>query len=127
MSTVMIVMGAVYKDDCPLQPFIPIYLMVSGVTFLVAVLLYFLAWMWDIYSRVLGGVILTFSFAWLITGSVWVFGVISEYNDSAQCNDTIYYYAVAMVIVQYTLIAGVLALIFCFGFSLRSYVYERID
>ncbi|XP_073410786.1 uncharacterized protein [Dendrobates tinctorius] len=114
MSISMIAMGAVYKDNCPLQPFIPIYLMVSGVTMLVAVLLYFLEFMWNIYSRVLGG-------------SVWVFGVVSEYEDPAQCNDAVYYFTFAMVIAQYLLIAVVLVLFFCFGFSPRSYMYERIE
>ncbi|XP_073410785.1 transmembrane protein 272-like isoform X1 [Dendrobates tinctorius] len=127
MSISMIAMGAVYKDNCPLQPFIPIYLMVSGVTMLVAVLLYFLEFMWNIYSRVLGGIILTFSLVWLIAGSVWVFGVVSEYEDPAQCNDAVYYFTFAMVIAQYLLIAVVLVLFFCFGFSPRSYMYERIE
>ncbi|XP_075693001.1 transmembrane protein 272-like [Rhinoderma darwinii] len=126
LSIAMIVMGAIYKDDCPIQPYIPIFLMVLGVTHLVVYLLLFLRYVLENCSIVLEGLIGMFSFAWFITGSVWVFSLYSKNKGPNFCDQNLYSFAFGFLIFEYVLI-GIGLILPCFGCSVRSYLYERVE
>jgi hypothetical protein len=76
----MIVIGAIHLNDCPRQRFIPIYLIVFGCTLIVMSIfcilyLCFVSKRWLVIISITVGIILAlFNVAWLIAGSVWVFG-----------------------------------------------------
>ncbi|XP_022103107.1 uncharacterized protein LOC110985938 isoform X1 [Acanthaster planci] len=105
----MIVMGALYKDDCPVEPKIPIYLIVNGSVGIVKSLLDLIvrcgrlnqednnteeqkSTKGDICSHFLG----CFLFAFFIAGNVWVY---SNYppsdivSDPNYCYGPLYYFA----------------------------------
>ncbi|KAG8563563.1 hypothetical protein GDO81_016132 [Engystomops pustulosus] len=104
LSIAMIVIGAVYKDDCPNQAYIPIFLLVTGITHLVLILLYFIRCVFEVCSMVLEGLLGIFSFAWFIAGSVWVFSMYSENKGPTLCNPIVYYFAFGFLIFEYVLI-----------------------
>ncbi|CAI9600197.1 unnamed protein product, partial [Staurois parvus] len=118
----MIVMGAVYKDKCPIQPYIPIFLMVTGATHLAAFLILLVRSVFETCSMILEGLIGTFSFAWFITGSVWVFKIYKEYE--GQCDKDLYLFAFGILLCEYVLI-GLALLCPCFCGTPRAYFYER--
>ncbi|XP_044126012.1 transmembrane protein 272-like [Bufo gargarizans] len=124
LGIAMIVMGAIYKDECPIQPSIPIFLLVAGVTHLVFIILLFLRRVLETCSIVLEALIGMFSFAWFITGSVWVFSLYSKNIDSSQCDQNLYFFAFGFLIFQYVVI-GLSLIVPCFGCSVRSFFYER--
>ncbi|XP_066439814.1 uncharacterized protein [Eleutherodactylus coqui] len=68
LGIALIVMGAIYKDDCPIQPYIPIFLLVTGVIHLMAVLIHFLKCVLETCGMVLQGIIGMFGFAWFVVG-----------------------------------------------------------
>ncbi|KAM4017626.1 transmembrane protein 272-like isoform 1-T2 [Anomaloglossus baeobatrachus] len=126
LSIAMIAIGAIYKDDCPVQPYIPIFLLAFGVTHLVVVLILLLRGVLEICSLILEGLIGFFTFAWFITGSIWVFSLYSKDKGPDLCNETLYYFAFGVLIFEYVLIG--LSLIFpCIGCSLKICFYERLE
>ncbi|KAM3918762.1 transmembrane protein 272-like [Leptodactylus fuscus] len=126
LAIASVVIGAIYKDNCPIQPRIPIFLMVTGGTHLAFVLFFFLRCFLEICSIVLEGMIGIFSFVWFIIGSVWVFGVYSQYKGPDQCDEILYYFAFAFLIFEYVII-GLGLIVPCCTCSLRTFWYERLD
>ncbi|KAM9302148.1 transmembrane protein 272-like [Gastrophryne carolinensis] len=121
LSTAMIVMGALYKDQCPIQPYIPIFLLVTGASHLAVIAVLFLKFVSEICSMVLEGIIGIFSFAWFIVGSIWVFKVYPEYEGN--CNKELYLFAFGILCVEYVLI-GLSIFCPCFCCAKRIF-YER--
>lgn len=101
----MIILGAIYKDQCPVQRLIPIYLIVSGSCYLVKNLI-------DLcirykssdeeeqhghtpmnsFSRLLG----CFLFGFFIAGNVWIYSNYppsSDETSSMYCHPVVYYFA----------------------------------
>lgn len=66
--------GAIYKDQCPIQPNIPIFLIVTGVTHLAALGVLFVGSIAETCGMVLEGLIGLFSFAWFIVGKYCILG-----------------------------------------------------
>ncbi|XP_069824250.1 transmembrane protein 272-like [Dendropsophus ebraccatus] len=126
LSAALIAMGAIYKDDCPVQPRIPIFLMVTGVTHLVIGFLFCLKCGFDICTEILKGMIGMFSFVWFIIGSVWVFSLYHDQKGPDQCDQNLYYFAFGYLILEYVFI-GLGLIIPCFRWSLRTFWYERLD
>ncbi|XP_063801208.1 transmembrane protein 272-like isoform X2 [Pseudophryne corroboree] len=122
LSIAMIVMGAIYKNDCPIQPYIPIFLLVTGITHLVAIFVLFLRIVLETCSLVLEALLGTFSFAWFIAGCVWVFKLYNYYEGF--CNQSLYLFAFGILIFECVMIF--LSMIApCFGCSTRTLLYER--
>lgn len=126
LSIAMIVIGAIYKDDCPDQPYIPIFLMGTGGTYLVFFLIFFLRCVLETCSIILEGLIGMLSFAWFIIGSVWVFSMYAKQKGPNHCDQNLYYFAFGFLIFEYVLI-GIGMVVPCFRCLARSYFYERFD
>ncbi|XP_061103809.1 transmembrane protein 272-like [Conger conger] len=115
-----IVLGTIYLDKCPVQPYIPIYVLVSGVFTMVLSLLSCLpcareseepqnplssictAW---------NSLMILFLFCWFIAGNVWIYSVYApsyDPNDLTQyCHKTLYLFAFWLTTLVYILV-GVL-------------------
>lgn len=124
-----IVMGAEHIDDCPIEDLVPVYLIVSGCApFLMASLTNLRQKNEDetgetnlkdhinIYT-VLNFIGFLFTFAWLICGSVWVFGNYSDVMDGCGgsndcCDESLMKFALAVVIIDWIFL-GLLIIVIC--------------
>jgi len=115
----MIVMGAIYKDDCPAERMIPIYLIVGG-SFGAAKNLF------SVIQRCrkkqeereeeqgkvhpLEGLVNCFMFAWFIAGCVWIYRTTDRNPDDPTaanyCDATLYYYAFWITTAVYIMIGA---------------------
>ncbi|KAK6466435.1 transmembrane protein 272-like [Huso huso] len=137
-----IAIGSLYRNDCPVQPYIPIYLIVSGVFVLVL----------DLVSCVPQGqggeegatfcrnlintwnsLASLFLFIWFITGNVWIYSIYEpSYSPGSQetkyCNKTLYLFAFWSTTLVYIIVGVMLLGGCCFmlcmcalgGVSIRS-------
>ncbi|XP_070552897.1 transmembrane protein 272-like [Ptychodera flava] len=109
----MIIIGSIYKDDCPAEPYIPIYLIVSGAFVLAAFFLSACAG--DKKRRLvnddvedddsasygcakcLSSLISLFLLAWFIAGNVWIYETYEpNYSDATAdnyCHETLYLFS----------------------------------
>ncbi|XP_068115663.1 transmembrane protein 272-like [Hyperolius riggenbachi] len=109
LSIAMIIIGSMHVDNCPVEPKIPIYLIVAGVFHLVAFVLIPLKLIAEKVAYAIEGVLGLFSFCWFIAGSVWVFRV---YQDNPRrCNDLAYKFAFGILIFEYIFLAFVVAVV----------------
>ncbi|KAM4617417.1 transmembrane protein 272-like [Discoglossus pictus] len=103
LSIAMIVIGSIHIDDCPVEPKIPIYLIVAGVVYVVGFTIIPLKKVTEASVYTTEGILALFSFCWFITGSVWVFRI---YQDNPRgCNDTVYNFAFGILIFEYIFLA----------------------
>ncbi|CAH2324917.1 Hypothetical predicted protein [Pelobates cultripes] len=123
ISIAMIIMGAIYKDDCAIQPYIPIYLIVGGAAHFLGFSLIFFRLACQTFNIFLEGLTSLLSFVWFISGSVWVFSVYTKYE--GQCNQHLYLFAFGILLVQYVQI-GLLMICSCCCCSPRSNSYESV-
>ncbi|XP_078518269.1 transmembrane protein 272-like [Lissotriton helveticus] len=103
LSIAEIVIGSVYLQQCPAQRFIPIYLIVNGVTVIIMSLLSIVAGLRP--NKLVYGILALLSlfwFAWLITGSVWTFPLYPNYTN---CNRTVYLFTFSILIIQWIVLA----------------------
>ncbi|XP_066440239.1 transmembrane protein 272-like [Eleutherodactylus coqui] len=91
LGNAMIVMGSVYKDDCIIQPNIPIFLLVTGVTHFVISAILLLRVLLHLFSIFLDTAIFLFMFCWFITGSFWVFPMFDQKEE--KCAKNLYLFA----------------------------------
>ncbi|KAG9462394.1 hypothetical protein GDO78_014206, partial [Eleutherodactylus coqui] len=126
LGIALIVMGAIYKDDCPIQPYIPIFLLVTGVIHLMAVLIHFLKCVLETCGMVLQGIIGMFGFAWFVVGNIWVFGLYSQNKGLNICDLNLYNFAFGFLIFEYV-VAGISFICICCGSVAlsTSHLYER--
>ncbi|XP_040184793.1 uncharacterized protein LOC120917514 [Rana temporaria] len=101
IGVAFIVVGAINLNTCPLQPFIPIYMIVAGAFsfayWIVLLLRCFCPTLGKIFALIVG----LFVFAWFIAGSVWVFG---NYRPTAGCNIPMYLFVFSILIIQWIFI-----------------------
>ncbi|KAJ8008327.1 hypothetical protein DPEC_G00103680 [Dallia pectoralis] len=95
-------LGAMHLNDCPIQPRIPVYLLVIGVTSIVSLLLSYLLNTLEpgTLSLLMSSCVILlqlFNLAWFITGSVWVYSIFPLNYDSTNgeknCQRTLYLFA----------------------------------
>ncbi|XP_071974006.1 transmembrane protein 272-like [Engystomops pustulosus] len=91
LGVAMIVMGGLYKDDCLIQPNIPIFLLVTGVAHLVISSNLLLRILRQLYSVFLDTVIFFFMFCWFIAGSFWIFDMFDQ--KEGKCAKNLYLFA----------------------------------
>ena len=115
--------GSVYVFDCPLEPKIPIFLIVGGISgmlknvFLIVENVLkrhsrtlshrFKKHKWIVYVwRAVNLVFNLFVLAWIICGSYWIFNLYSTVhgNDFATCNELLYKFGFSIVISSYILL-----------------------
>ncbi|XP_069375308.1 transmembrane protein 272 [Paralichthys olivaceus] len=141
-----IAIGSVYLDDCPVQPYIPIYLIVSGVFGLMLALLSCLPCtqqptdgstnplsrlcvLWNSMTS-------CFLFCWFIAGNVWIYSIYEpEYTNNSTnvdhyCNKTLYLFAFWITNLVYILFGLILVcgccVMFCFFLCGRADADDHI-
>ncbi|XP_068115722.1 transmembrane protein 272-like [Hyperolius riggenbachi] len=103
IGVAFIVVGAIHLHDCPVERYIPIYMIVAGA-------FYFSYWVYlplecffPMVRRILMLLTGLFMFAWFIAGSVWVFRV---YDISERaCHKGMYLFVFSILIIQWIFIA----------------------
>ncbi|XP_072573482.1 transmembrane protein 272-like [Paramormyrops kingsleyae] len=102
-----IAVGAVHLNDCPQQRYIPIFLLVSGISGLVMGMVCLPCARrnedrgWSPVSGLCGTastLLTTFTFCWFITGNVWIYSIYpANYNQTVPglpyCNKIVYQFA----------------------------------
>ncbi|XP_040184789.1 transmembrane protein 272-like isoform X1 [Rana temporaria] len=114
IGTTMIVLGSLYIDKCPVEPKIPIYLIVSGAVYLAGFILYLLKTVSVKCTCFLEIILSLFSLCWFTAGSIWVFSI---YQDNRNCDDIIYKFTFGVLILKYivlTFISAIVCLCCCF-------------
>ena len=122
---VIFFVGAKYKDQCPVEPKIPIYLIVAGAVgvFRNLISLGQRAKQSDNQDeegqrkkRPFVSILDCFLFAWFICGNVWIYQnykhISHDVNDSRYCHETLYLFAFWITTSTYIL-AGVLCCCVC--------------
>ncbi|KAG8181406.1 hypothetical protein JTE90_023569 [Oedothorax gibbosus] len=124
VSVIMIVIGSIYLEDCTVQPYIPIYLVVAA-SLGIFVNVMFLSWkcccvdskVCEILYYGVSGLISIFSIVWYILGCVWIYGVQDvEFEDTFSenyCHKTLYYFAFWLLNVTFILLGLCLILGLC--------------
>ncbi|KAM9386155.1 transmembrane protein 272-like [Pholidichthys leucotaenia] len=90
-------LGATHLGSCPVQPYIPIYLIVMGATSIISLTLTYTSG----YSKqgvlfILSALLHVFSFCWFIAGTCWVYPIYPpNYSQGTDpyCHRTIYLFA----------------------------------
>lgn len=130
LQIAMIVIGDKYKDECPVENMIPIYLIVGGSagllsTFCACAVEYrearspsqSVSPYWHVIKH-LSRLVLLPLFAWFIAGNVWIYkNYEPNYTDPKRpyfCHKTLYLFAF-WVITSYYILFGVLLVIWCVG------------
>jgi hypothetical protein len=125
IAIVSFIFGILYLHNCPIQPLIPVYLIVQGAVGLLILVIHLVAIVYILYItrfkyHFIGTVaILTaflglFLFAWFIAGNVWIFRVVNrvQFTDQTKtnsyCNGTLYHAAFWLLIVEY-----IMSVFFC--------------
>lgn len=116
--------GSVYLNDCPLEPKIPIFLIIGGISGVLKNVLLIVENVLKRHSRTLSRrfrrqkkwivyvwrafnlVFNLFMLAWIITGSYWIFSSYSAVhsNDFTNCNELLYKFGFSIVISSYILL-----------------------
>ncbi|CAF1265383.1 unnamed protein product [Didymodactylos carnosus] len=125
ITVILVAIGASYKNQCRLEPYIPIYLIVSGscgiatlvlvIVVVLSIICFFkkqtaasgIMAICSLCTVCLASVLLSlFLFAWFIAGNVWVFRARPNLNTSDiyspnYCHPTLYQFAFGIIIVSY--------------------------
>ncbi|XP_048885846.1 zgc:103586 isoform X2 [Brienomyrus brachyistius] len=100
-----IALGSMHINDCPKQPYIPIYLLVFGLVGLLLQVQYFLCKcctqcnnpVVESLSTACRVLLCLFAVCWLITGSVWIYSIFPPNYESPRkpdyCEKTMYLFA----------------------------------
>ncbi|XP_066925519.1 transmembrane protein 272-like [Clytia hemisphaerica] len=130
----MVVIGVSYKDVCPIEPFIPIYLIVGGsfgIVKMLSIIIQRITYNGDIFQSdksneeerpiawlFVDGVLNLFLFTWFVAGNIWVY---SKYKPNYTppphqpfnyCNKTVYVFAFWVITTSY-LMLGLICLCTC--------------
>ncbi|KAG8181408.1 hypothetical protein JTE90_023571 [Oedothorax gibbosus] len=117
VSIAMVVIGSLYLDECPVQPYIPIYLVVGG-SF--GIFYNFISSCCQSDKRsCFDDIMSLFLFVWFILGCVWVYSVkhVEFYvtTDPDYCHKTCYNFAFWLLNVTFILLGALLGLACCAG------------
>ena len=127
-------LGAKYRQDCPVEPFIPIYLIVGGSFSMlktVVVLCQRAAREESIdgeaedeqsmFAKFFDGVLNLFLFIWFIAGNFWVYSkykpnfVPPKHQPLNYCNPTLYLFTFWIITASYIIMGIILFCICCLG------------
>ncbi|KAM5138523.1 uncharacterized protein ACMZJ9_017080 [Mantella aurantiaca] len=114
LGVALIVVGAINLNACPLQRYIPIYMIVAGAFSFAYWIVLPLQCFCPTLGKIFGILVALFMFAWFIAGNVWVFSIYRPPNIG--CNTQAYLLVFSILIIQWIFIGfGVIgALISCF-------------
>ena len=123
-TLIILGIGASNRSSCPIEPRIPMYLIVYGSINLLslcfsicACLIYnqgkgehILRYYCIHFSAILIILFQLFNFIWLIVGSIWVFSIFNDvqyiktdYSKNSYCQGSLYQFTVVAIILQYIL------------------------
>ncbi|XP_056254604.1 transmembrane protein 272-like [Seriola aureovittata] len=115
-------LGAIHIKNCPIQPYIPIYLMVLGAVSLVSFTLTYTKSTWKdgvifILSSVCVALLHLFTFCWFIAGTVWVYSVYPpSYEPGKQyCHKTPFQFAFVVTTLVWVCVTLLFTCGCCFG------------
>jgi hypothetical protein len=134
----MILVGAKFKDDCPVEPFIPVYLIVAGsfgMIKTIIVIMQGLLYTGEVFPGrsgggekqsderpfawvFLDGCLNLFLFTWFVAGNVWVYSHYKPHFSPPPhepynyCNPTLYLFSFWVITISY-MIVGLLCLCTC--------------
>ncbi|KAM3920591.1 uncharacterized protein RB166_015018 [Leptodactylus fuscus] len=94
-NVALAVIGIIHRDDCSYQPYVPIFMIVSGLTQALMCLFIPVKIFYRKVFIAVESILFTFSVCWLIAGCVWVFGV-----RPVPCNPLVYYFTLVIVIFE---------------------------
>lgn len=117
LNGIMLSMGIIKIHDCPIQPKIPLYMIVAGVIGIISKLLPLInrKLHWRIMD-VLVSVTYLFDFIWVILGSVWIYSIFKpNFNPHGglYCDETTYLMAFALVTLHWIFLAVFLVIALC--------------
>ncbi|KAB0797239.1 hypothetical protein PPYR_08233 [Photinus pyralis] len=105
LNTVMLCVGIITAQDCPINPKIPIYLAVAGAVGIVSKLLPFINYKLQLnVLQWIAYLLYVFEFAWMIAGSVWIYSIYQpNYHPSEgpHCDKTAYLLAFWLLTINY--------------------------
>ena len=125
--------GAKYKDECPVEPFIPIYLIVGGSFGMLKTVIILCQRArgheddldmdedGSMSSKFIDGVLNLFLFTWFIAGNIWIY---SKYKPNElpppheplnYCHPTLYMFAFWVITASYILMGFICFCICCLG------------
>ncbi|XP_019898902.2 transmembrane protein 272-like isoform X3 [Esox lucius] len=133
MLVANIVIGSVYLNDCPRQPYIPIYLIVLGAMGVVPVFSSCCCLIstpdstssLKVLCNICSGLVSLFLLCWFICGNVWIYSIyqpnynknIPNYNqtliNNLYCNRTLYLFAFWSNILAYLILLGLCVVLCC--------------
>ncbi|XP_051780174.1 transmembrane protein 272-like [Erpetoichthys calabaricus] len=118
LSTAEIVVGAVYLEDCPVQRYIPLYLIVMGVAVMITRLFtsFKCCEQKSRLCQVWKGVLFSFLLMWFISGNVWIYKTKLQVLDKEKpdyCNKSLYLFAFWMTTLLYTFLGLMLVTACC--------------
>ncbi|XP_045915246.1 transmembrane protein 272-like [Micropterus dolomieu] len=116
-------LGATHVGRCPVQPYIPIYLIVLGATSLLSLSVTYTKSVWGdgivfILSSTCMSFLHLFSFGWFIAGTCWVYPVYPpNYTPGAApyCQKTTYQFAFIITTVVWVTMTLIFVCGFCFA------------
>lgn len=128
LPLVMLIIGSIFVNDCPLEPRIPVYLVVAGLFGLfqhvTALVTKYLPEekrrISDVQKRwctCLDSVLQTFLFVWFIAGCVWVYGNYEPHYDNPQrpdyCHKTVYLFTFWMFNISFIILCSIIVFALC--------------
>ncbi|KAM4017272.1 uncharacterized protein ACNLHF_006908 [Anomaloglossus baeobatrachus] len=126
LGIAMIVMGAIHKDDCPIMPYMPIFLLINGVIHLVLVVLLLLKSQLQKLCIAAEYICIISSFIWFVAGSSVLFKSINDDEKLYLCYPNLYTFAFAILVVDSLIYFGGF-LLWYFYFRIRRYFYESLE
>ncbi|XP_050732379.1 uncharacterized protein LOC127006480 [Eriocheir sinensis] len=131
LAVTWISIGFVYLHACPLEPFIPVFLIVHGFTWLIGFAMELMIYYKYICSdqrslrlTVIRAHLYLFHFAWEIAGSVCVFRAASEQRQATEgtetCDPVVYNTALVHVIFMYVVLGLSILIKMCCCFCCDS-------
>ena len=118
-------LGAKYKDDCPVENMIPIYLIVAGsIGLLSSFCACAVEYRADHVIKHLSRLVLLPLFAWFIAGNVWIYkNYEPNYTDPKSpyfCHKTLYLFAFWVINSYYILFGGVFVIV-CVTYTISCF------
>ena len=123
-------LGAKYKDDCPKEDYIPIYLIVAGVVLIVRNFSSLCSRASDRNGddgedeknpahKCCDSILDLFTFCWFITGNYWIYHIYEPSYTSSDhdeyCNKTLYLFAFWITTATYILAGTLCCCLCCIG------------
>ena len=117
LNIIMLVVGILKKDDCPIQQNVPLYLIVAGAIGIISKVLPFINRKLDwCLLDLLVSVSYLFEFIWVILGSVWIYSIYKpNFNPAAgdYCNETAYLLGFWLLTLHWIFLAISIVLVCC--------------